>query len=77
MQFDHSIPELNIDWLQVDLAELQRLSAASFAVPKIEYKIVVSGSYLPFLDWIKEKCLGTVQWEAEEKKKRTRDGARN
>ena len=54
MQFDHGIPELNIDWLQVDLAELQRLSAASFAVPKIEHKIVVSGSYLPFLDWMEE-----------------------
>jgi hypothetical protein len=65
MQFDHSIPELSIDWLQVDLAELQRLSAASFAVPKIEYKIVVPSSYLPFLDWIEEKCLETVKWEAE------------
>ena len=45
--------------------ELQRLSPASFAVPKIEYKIVVPGSYLPFLDWIEEKSLGTVKWEAE------------
>jgi hypothetical protein len=54
MQLIYGIPELNIDWLRVDLAELQRLSMSSFAVPKIEYKVVVPGSYLPFLDWMEE-----------------------
>jgi hypothetical protein len=54
MQLIHGIPELNIDWLQVDLAELQRLGMSSFAVPKIEYKVVVPGSYPPFLDWMEE-----------------------
>jgi hypothetical protein len=83
-QFIHGIPELDVDWLQVDLAELQRLSGeiteerpTSWIVPKIQYKIVIPGSYLPFLDWIEEKRLETLEWEAEEEeKKRARKQAR-
>jgi hypothetical protein len=77
MQIIHGIPELDIDWIQVDLAELQRLSEevteerqTSWAVPKIEYKIMIPDSYQPFLDWIEEKRLETVEWEAEQKEHR-------
>jgi hypothetical protein len=86
MHLIHGIPELDIDWLQVDSAELKRLSneiteerPTSWAVPKIEYKIVVPGSYLPFLDWIEEKRIETLEWEKEqeeyEEKRRTQKSA--
>ncbi|KAE8454455.1 hypothetical protein EG329_000078 [Mollisiaceae sp. DMI_Dod_QoI] len=76
MEIIHDIPELDIDWLQVDLEELQRLSEETteerptpWTVPKIEYKIVVPVSYQPFLHWIEEKRLETLAWENEERER--------
>lgn len=73
MEIIHRIAKLNINWLKVNLEKLQRMSGevtdarpTPWVVPKIECKIVIPDVYQPFLDWIEEKYVESLEWEKEQ-----------